>query len=317
MTPLARRATLLLIAALAQGWLATARAAVAEAGYNSPWFARVWQSEDGLPGTMSRAWRKRARLSVDQQPEWAGAVRRRAVRADSFAAGGGAQSAVDPGIAAGAQQSGDGWRWKGPYVMSVTSGTPTSSPPSMVYPISVRWRLCRMGDQAVWMGYVDGSACRIAEGRVTRFTARDGLAGRGSMLAGEDTNGQVWFAKAGRVGVFREGEFTTLRCWRTNVCESRGGGPAASGFAPGGSCRSMRKAEDLWARGNTAPRAGMAWSQRPCLRPGTRHSGSALGQGLFRYDGTNCHEVPTSHGDIECLTDDREAISGWARAAAG
>ena len=63
------------------------------------------------------------------------------------------------------------------------------------------------GDGAVWVGYVDGSACRLAGGKVTRFGPQEGLAGASGCWLMTDSDGQLWFAKAGHVGVFKAGAF--------------------------------------------------------------------------------------------------------------
>ena len=78
------------------------------------------------------------------------------------------------------------------------------------------------GDGGVWIGYSDASACRIADGKVTHFTARDGLEGIGYCWLASDITGQLWFALAGRVGVFRKGRFEALLNLREKpVCIGR------------------------------------------------------------------------------------------------
>ena len=73
-------------------------------------------------------------------------------------------------------------------VFTTGSGLPSFKPIVMV------------GDSngAMWIAYVDGSACRISNSKVTRFTASDGLHGTGGCWLTADINGQLWFAKAGR-----------------------------------------------------------------------------------------------------------------------
>ena len=46
--------------------------------------------------------------------------------------------------------------------------------------------LVQARDGSIWLGFVDGSSCRIAAGKVTRFTAKNGLAGNGPCVLAAD-----------------------------------------------------------------------------------------------------------------------------------
>jgi ligand-binding sensor domain-containing protein len=79
----------------------------------------------------------------------------------------------------------------------------------------------------IWVSYLDGSVCRIAKGRVTRFAGSNAPAGNGSCILGSDILGQVWFAKAGHVGIIRDGRFQSLLTLNEGVIQlgqARAGG---------------------------------------------------------------------------------------------
>jgi hypothetical protein len=100
--------------------------------------------------------------------------------------------------------------------------------------------ISKTGDGAVWVGYVDGSACRLAGGKVTRFGAPDGLVGTSGCWLATDVAGQLWFAKAGRVGVFRTSRFETRFTFTdrvVRVAAARDGGLWVSGHASTASSR--------------------------------------------------------------------------------
>lgn len=158
----------------------------------------------------------------------------------------------------------------------------------------------------VWVAYADGSACRIAGGKITRFTAADGLPGTGACWLASDAKGQLWFAKAGRVGIFREGAFETLFTFpeRTvRMVAARDGsvwvcaGKRVLKCAEGGEPRQL--GEILTDRAGVEPavlfedHAGGLWI------------GTTAG-GLFHFDGGKIIAAETSHSDITAITEDRE-----------
>src|SRR5581483_5913585 len=63
---------------------------------------------------------------------------------------------------------------------------------------------------ALWITFTGNTICRIQNGKVTRFGAAEGLPGNYSCWLTCDKNGQLWFAKANQVGIFRNGRFTAL-----------------------------------------------------------------------------------------------------------
>src|SRR5439155_296121 len=66
------------------------------------------------------------------------------------------------------------------------------------------------GEGAIWIAYITGAVSRIQDGKVTSFSASDGLPAEGSCWLTTDIKGRLWFAKGGHVGVFRDSRFQTL-----------------------------------------------------------------------------------------------------------
>lgn len=291
---------------LLRGWAALDARTAAEGGSASPWFARVWQSEDGLPenNVTGLAQTADGYLWISSHN---GLVRFDGVQFDRVAlpmARGQSQPLIRALLLGG-----DGQLWmalEGGMAVRVAPGETNAFRAfkglSGFRPLA----LAQGADQAVWIGYSDGSAYRIRDGGVTRFTARDGLPGAGACWLTSDSNGQVWFAKAGRVGVFRDGRFTTLltlpeKSIRLAAGRSGGiwicAGRRLLRFEGGGDFQELAA---LPVEGADVEPATLFEARGGALWVGTSS------MGLFRYDGTNCARVPTSHGNIESLAEDRE-----------
>jgi ligand-binding sensor domain-containing protein/signal transduction histidine kinase len=273
---------------------------------NSAWFARVWQSEEGLPenNVTGLAQTADGYLWVSSHN---GLVRFDGVQFDR----------IPLPLAAGRNQpliralllGRDSQVWlalEGGMVVRVALGE-TNAFNSFKGLSSFRpLALAQGADRTVWIGYTDGSVCRITAGGVTRFTARDGLSGVGACWVTSDSNGQIWFAKAGRIGVFREGGFITLLTVPEKTIRLSAGRTGGLWICAG---RRLLRCED----GSHAQELGELPVEGTGVEPTVLFEarGGALwigtsAKGLFRYDGTNCVRVPTSHGDIQSLTDDRE-----------
>ena len=176
--------------------------------------------------------------------------------------------------------------------------------------------LAQARDGSVWIGYVDGSACRITAGKVTRFTANSGLSGIGQCMLTSDSHGQIWIAKAGGLKVFQDGNFVSaanLPEGAVRLAAARAGGIwafvgsqllkvvdgsppvkiasvnfAASGVQP--ACLYEDHLENVWL--------------------------GTLAGGLFQITGTNVHAVPTTYPDVLNISEDREG-SLWVGTGGG
>ena len=273
---------------------------------NSAWFARVWQSEEGLPENNVTGLTQTADgyLWISSHN---GLVRFDGMQFER----------IPLPLAAGRNQPliralllgrrGQVWlALEGGMAVRVAFGE-TNAFASFKGLSSFRpLALAQGADGAVWVGYTDGSACRIADGVVTRFTARDGLSGTGACWVTSDSNGQVWFAKAGRIGVFRDGRFTTLFTLPEKTVRLAAGRTGGLWICAGRRLLKYDAGSDPQELGEL-PAEGAEVDPTVLFeaRGGALWIGTSS-KGLFRFDGATCVRVPTSHGDIESLTDDRE-----------
>lgn len=176
--------------------------------------------------------------------------------------------------------------------------------------------LTEVGDGAIWVGYADGSACRVLAGKVTRFTASEGLAGTSACWLAQDATGQLWFAKSGRIGVWRDGQFVALlrvseRFVQVSAAKAGGVWVCAGGrvfrFIVG------REPESLT---NLLP-------DRPGVEPrvifedrsGAVWVGTAT-DGLFRCTATGATRIQTTHDEVVSLAQDTEG-NLWAGTGGG
>lgn len=195
---------------------------------------------------------------------------------------------------------------KATNVFTSTNGLPMNRPVAIT-----------LGQQNdVWIGYADGGICSIREGRVTRHHGKEGLEGIGSCSVMSDISGQIWFAKAGRVGVVRDEKFQTLATVNERAVRfglARDGGmwicaglqllryPASGEMQRCGTLPTSRQTAEPTVV--FEDRAGAVWI------------GTSVA-GLFRYDGTNFQHVETSHEEILSLANDREE-NLWAGTGGG
>jgi len=167
----------------------------------------------------------------------------------------------------------------------------------------------------MWIGYANGSVCRIAKGDVTRFADSKAPAGNGPCTLASDINGQVWFAKAGHVGVVREESFQSLLTLSERAFKlgrARVGGIWI--------CAGLQ----LWRcnENGTNVFCGTLPTDRPGIQPtvvfedrnGVVWVGTSVG--LFHYNGTNFEQVETSHDEILSLGEDNQGDL-WAGTGGG
>ena len=168
----------------------------------------------------------------------------------------------------------------------------------------------------VWIGYADGSVCRIANGNITRFAGSNAPAGTGICTLWSDIKGQVWFAKAGHVGIIRDGIFQSLL--------ASGEGAIQLGRARAGGmwvCAGLQlfhydeSGQTINCGTLPVKRAGVEPTVVFEDRSGTVWVGTSV-NGLFRYDGTNFALVETSHEEILSLGEDKEGDM-WAGTGGG
>ncbi len=283
-----------------------AAGAVSAYGASSDWFARVWQSDDGLPdnSVTGVAQTSDGYLWVATQsglvrfdgvqfkrvslPNVSG-TRIEMIREMTVCKGDHLWLALEGGVVVSATP-------KGTKIYTAAQGLPVIRPSSIT----------EDADGTVWVGYWDDTACRIADGEVKRFTGKDGLPFTGFCSLVTDGKKQLWFAEGNHVGVFRNGRFVSL----ISMPER----PA---------CISARRSGGLWIcagqslfnyqEGREPMKVAQLTSTSGAVDPLTLfedRSGAVwigtAASGLFRFDGTNVIRVETSRGEIRSVTEDRE-----------
>ena len=269
-----------------------------------PWFARVWQVDDGLPGdnVTGVAQTRDGYLWVATQ---SGLARFDGVRIQNIQVPFGRPRPIIRALLLDLNQqlwlAEEGGRAVcyssgAAHMLTVTNGLVKSQPMQMA----------QTGDQAVWISYANGAVVRIVGDRAVPFTEADGLPPGGMCSLTSDAQGQLWFAKGGQVGVFREGRFVTrLTLGERHIEVQKAGG---NGIWICAGDKLLRYEPD------TAPvqvgriTAGAAMVRPTALledRAGAVWIGTSA-IGLFHYDGTNVSKVETSHARIRTITEDRE-----------
>jgi signal transduction histidine kinase/ligand-binding sensor domain-containing protein len=166
------------------------------------------------------------------------------------------------------------------------------------------------GDGAIWAVYQGGTILRLQGDNITTFGTDDGLPRpdtptRYGCAITTDDAGQLWFAKNGHVGVFREGRFASLAAvppLGTRITAAHAGGVWISCGSELYSIKSGRQPE-LRA---TLPTSATA---EPTV-VFEDHTGSVwigtTAEGLFRFDGTHVESVATSDQRITSVYEDRK-----------
>jgi ligand-binding sensor domain-containing protein len=200
--------------ALARASLLTAALLVAAtvrlfAAGDSDWFARTWQSDDGLPNNTV--------TGLAQTPDgflWIatpdGLTRFDGVRFEQFSlafAGqtgrgiltmalnpkGGLTLAVDRGA-----------------VLSIKSGTTRVYTSTDGLPDLDPKTVAEDGEGTLWVGYRGGAVFQVRDGKVTPVTEQNGLPrGRSACSFAIDGSGQMWFFKTGHFGRSQDGRLVT------------------------------------------------------------------------------------------------------------
>ncbi|HWD18255.1 MAG TPA: two-component regulator propeller domain-containing protein [Verrucomicrobiae bacterium] len=297
-------------------WIACWLAAWPAAAVDSAWFARLWQSDDGLPdnNVTGIAQTSDGYLWVATQgglAKFDGLQFKRyslpivsgssmeMIRALTVGEGDHLWLALEGGVVMCIAPGGT-------KVYTATNGLWVFRPSSIV----------EDAERAVWVGYWDGSACRIAGDEVKHFSEKDGLPATGLCSLTTDSRKQLWFTQGGRVGVYRDGRFvglTAMRDYPITIAARRAGGVwICSGkglfqFQEGGQ---PEKVADLAAPVESFESLALFEDHAGAVWTGTAATG------LFRCAGTNVARIETSRGEIRCVTEDREG-NIWAGTSGG
>ncbi len=161
---------------------------------------------------------------------------------------------------------------------------------------------------AIWVGYREGSVCRIYQGKITPFSATDGLPEKGSDCSlCEDFAGQIWCSRGNQAGVFRDGHFEVLASfpdsdWVELAPAKHGGAWMVAGFA----LYRYNEQGELENRGTFKP---LFFNGRALVVREDRGGAVWIGtseDGLLRYDDKRIERIPISHHRITNLLEDSE-----------
>ncbi len=167
--------------------------------------------------------------------------------------------------------------------------------------------LAEDGGGGLWVAYRGGKVFYIKNGQPVEITARDGLPDGTDICAlAADKNGRMWFAKAGQIGVVRDGKLQTLQHLdpaTTRLATARDGGIWVCSGLTLYRCtydgRLEKLAEFHPENSGTSVTATLE-DDKGAVWIGTSFSG------LYRYGPSGFETIPTSHERILSLTEDNE-----------
>lgn len=296
------RISLPLCAAVILGLTATAMADPA----NSSWFARAWETEDGLPNNNVN--------SLAQTPDgflWIatplGLARFDGLTFDdipltSFA------GQANRGVAALLQHhAGELWlEMDRGEILDLNAGKVTTFIPTNEPLSSAAQTLVESDDGTLWVSYSSGVIAYLKDGKMTIVSRQSGLPWARNMSVVRDIRGRIWLALNGGVGIFRDGRFHSL--------VRLGGGtirlaPARSGgvwICAGAQLFRFDEGVALEKAGELAA-ANSGFEPSVILEDhqGAVWIGTAF-DGLYRFDGEHTEKIPTTHPEISSLLEDSE-----------
>jgi len=164
------------------------------------------------------------------------------------------------------------------------------------------------GEGNLWVAYTTGKVIRYREGHTDNFGDSEGLPASGVASLTSAADGQLWFAKEGRVGVFRDGAFQVLHNFQTSALRIA---PAHSGGVWVSSGQTLFKLE---ATGELLTQSEITGAiDRAATEPTSLledHLGAVwlgtVSAGLFRFNSNDVVRVETSHAGILSLAEDQE-----------
>lgn len=279
------------------------------AGTNSTWFARAWQTEDGLP--------EHTIVGLEQTPDGYLRIathrslsRFDGVRFQEFAPATPASPTENQIRAMLLDRRGGLWLAKdGGTIVCVEDGAIAKNLfLDGMSPGAQARAMAEDGEGNIWISDNAGAVFRFKAEKAQAFGITDGLSGQAICWLAADSKGQLWFSQAGNVGVFRDGRFVKLAVLgqqSSRITKARQGGIWL--FAGSKLYRCLEDGE-LVAVGELKLDTGQTEITVTALyedRAGGLWIGTASG-GLFRYDAQGFQSVGTSHPAIINVIEDSE-----------
>jgi signal transduction histidine kinase/ligand-binding sensor domain-containing protein len=289
---------------------------VASLAADSTWFARPWESNDGLPNdTITGLAQTSDGYLWISTP--VGIARFDGVHFEEYSH---TNYIAEPnrGVIALARSGGD-TLWlamdRGPIVR-LNAGTAEVFGVTNGLPDHTVQRLVEDGKGGVWVSYRNGNIYHIENGKIASYGRNEGAPRGPSYSLATDVKGRLWLAQAGEIYLFRGDHFEKLfelegaiNC----LAPARGSGVWLCAGLHLYKCDEDSAPRDFGAF--EASQSGTAATTLFEDHTGAVWIGSSY-SGLFRFDGTGYQNISTSHSGITTLLEDREG-SLWAGTSAG
>lgn len=268
---------------------------------NNDWFARAWQSDEGLPdnnvssiaqtpdgflwvGTVGGLVRFDGTRFDEFSPLNVEGVPSRGIRALLLDKSGALWLSMDRGIVVRAK----------PHSAKALNAADGLFTPSQVQDFA------QTADGAVWMSYDTRRNISVfQDDHATRLNASDGVPpGHGWITA--DSKGELWLAKGGHLSVFRQNKLQPIidypQSGLVRMVAAKDGGVW---IASGSKILRYQEGGEIQVAGELPPRVTVSALLED-------HTGAVwvgtLADGLFRRDPSGVVEkMPSSHSEIECL----------------
>ena len=289
------------------------------AGTNSTWFARAWQTEDGLP--------EHTIVGLEQTPDgylWIATHRSLSrfdgVRFQEFAPATPASPTENQIRAMLLDRRGRLWLAKdGGTVVCVEDGAIARNLSlEEMSPGAQARAMAEDGEGNIWISDNAGAVFRIKDEKAQAFGITDGLSGQAICWLATDSKGQLWFSQGGNVGIFRDGRFVKLADLGQQSARIHAARQGGIWLFAGSKLHRCHKDGGLLAAGELKLDAGQTEVTVTALyedRAGGLWIGTSSG-GLFRYDTQGFQSVGTSHPAIINVIEDAEG-NIWAGTRGG
>ena len=278
---------------------------------DSHWFARSWQTEDGLPNNNVN--------SLIQTPDgflWVGTPRGLArfdgIHFDEIAMTNITGDASIGVLAMLPAKAGGLWLELDRGIVTHLNETNVqmTTPTNGLVDLAAH-ALVEGADGTLWLSYLGGAICSLKDSKATVIGPDQGLPFADISSVARDTKDRIWLSRAGRVGLFRAGKFELVS--QVGSASTRVASARAGGIWICSATHLYRLDENIPLQEIGTFPADDARVQPSVVFEDSRGAvwvGTAY-DGLFRFDGSHFEKVPTSQEEISSLLEDQEG-NIWA-----
>lgn len=279
------------------------------ANTNSAWFARAWQTEDGLP--------EHTIVGLEQTPDgylWIATHRSLSrfdgVRFQEFAPASPAGPTENQIRAMLLDRHGRLWLAKdGGIIICVEKGAIMRRLVlDKMSPGAQARAMAEDSEGGIWIGDNGGTVFRIQGDESQLFGVAEGLSPSGVCWLATDRTGRLWYSQAGNVGLFRNGRFVKLAGLgqqSARIHPARQGGIWLCADSQLYRCQPDGRLAAVGELELDAVPAEVTVTALHEDRTGGVWIGTSSG-GLFRFDGQGFESVGTSHPNIINVMEDSE-----------